>query len=188
MKSPPLRPRHSCSLALIVLLTATGLCLGNLPTGAADTVSTHDKEFLKNAAENDQAEIALGELGQKKGISDAVKTTGEHLVKEHKKSSEEVAHLASQKGIELKNEPTAVAKRMVDALEKKEGAAFDKEFMDAVEKSHKKAISMFENAVKGIKDPDIKSFAEKSIPELKKHLEMAQPEKAGKDKDKDRKR
>ena len=41
-------------------------------------------------------------------------------------------------------------------------------------KGHKKAVSDFEKASKSAKDPDVKAFAEKTLPTLKHHLEKVQ--------------
>jgi putative membrane protein len=40
--------------------------------------------------------------------------------------------------------------------------------------AHKDAVSLFERYAKGGDDPDLKSWAGKTLPTLKHHLEMAQ--------------
>jgi ABC-type branched-subunit amino acid transport system substrate-binding protein len=43
-----------------------------------------------------------------------------------------------------------------------------------VDKGHKKAVSDFEKASKSAKDPEVKAFAEKTLPTLQHHLERAE--------------
>jgi len=39
---------------------------------------------------------------------------------------------------------------------------------------HKKAVDLFEDLLKKGKDPDVRSYAEKTLPTIRKHLTMAQ--------------
>ena len=60
------------------------------------------------------------------------------------------------------------------ALETLSGAAFDRAFANHMVKGHEKAISKFEAALPNLQDPELKKYAEKTLPILHKHQEMAQ--------------
>ena len=45
--------------------------------------------------------------------------------------------------------------------------------MDALVKDHQTTIDMFESAMKNTKDPDVNSFADKTLPTLRMHLDSA---------------
>jgi putative membrane protein len=49
----------------------------------------------------------------------------------------------------------------------------DKAIISYLIKAHGKAVSLFENAVLDAKDPEIRSFADKTVPLLRTHLESA---------------
>jgi putative membrane protein len=55
-------------------------------------------------------------------------------------------------------------------LKAKKGAEFDKAYVDAMAKNHPKDISLFEDRAQSSKDPQIKAFAEQSLPILQEHL------------------
>src|SRR5690606_10202521 len=82
--------------------------------------------------------------------------------------------IAQQKNITL---PATLGDKEQDKMEKlqeKSGKNFDEEYIDLMVKDHKKAINKFEKQADNGEDPEIKSFASSTLPELKKHLQMAE--------------
>ena len=59
-------------------------------------------------------------------------------------------------------------------LKKKSGRDFDKAYMDMMVSDHKDDISLFEDNSNSAKDGDVKSFAAKTLPVLRTHLDSAQ--------------
>ena len=152
-------------------VTMAALALAFASTALAqDALSGEDKEFLKNAAELGITEVQMGKLAQQQGSSPDVKQHGELIASEHSKANDELLALAKEKGVELKGEPAGSQKHMLNALAKKSGAEFDKEYIEHQAKDHRKAIDMFQDAARDIKDPDIKAFAAKQLPHLQQHL------------------
>ena len=62
-------------------------------------------------------------------------------------------------------------KSTLDDLNKLSGAEFDKEYVDAMVEDHEDDVAAFEDQSKNATDPDVKAFAAKTLPTLKKHLE-----------------
>jgi putative membrane protein len=73
--------------------------------------------------------------------------------------------LAKKKGVTLDTSHSA---------DKMSDANFDQEYMDDMVKDHEKDVAAFEKEAKDGKDADVKSWASKTLPTLKKHLKMAQ--------------
>lgn len=159
-------------MAAAVALTLAGSSFG------AEALSGEEKEFLQNAAQLGLTEVEIGKLAEKKGSSTDVKEHGAMIVSEHSKGNQELKALAKEKGLDLKLEPAGAQKHMIDALAKKSGAEFDKEYIEHQAKDHRKAIDMFQDAARDARDPDIKAFAQKHIPHLQSHL-AALPERGG---------
>ena len=57
---------------------------------------------------------------------------------------------------------------------KASGPEFDRAYAKAMLKDHKKDVKEFKEAAKDLKDPDLKAFAEKTLPVLEDHLRMAE--------------
>ena len=57
-----------------------------------------------------------------------------------------------------------------DDLSKKSASDFDKAYVSKMVSDHKSTVSMFEDAAKKLKDPDLKAFVDKTLPTIKGHL------------------
>jgi putative membrane protein len=151
--------------------TASNQTAASVPAMA---VAREDRQFVEKAADGGKAEVMLGELAQKQASDEQVKQFGNRMVKDHGKANDELARLASAKGISL---PTTVGREHrahADKLAKLSGAAFDRAYMKHMVDDHKKDISEFEKQAKSGKDAELKAFAERTLPTLREHLKLAQ--------------
>ena len=142
----------------------------NLDTEATDSLED-DSQFLVDAAEVDMKEIELGTLAQTKSTNADVKALGKMMVDAHTMASTETKALAAKKGITL---PAALTEKGEDArkdLNDKTGTDFDKAYADDMVDGHEKTIKKIEKASEKAKDPDVRAWAAKMLPELRKHLE-----------------
>src|SRR6188768_3227557 len=143
-----------------------------LAGSGTQALAKSDTAFLTEAIQINLAEISVGDLAQKNGGSDDVKSFGKMLVDDHTASNTQATSLAQANGVTPPTEPKAADKQKHDELAKLSGADFDREFAKAMVKGHEEAISKFEAASKG--DDDIAKFAQETLPTLQKHLKTAQ--------------
>lgn len=68
---------------------------------------------------------------------------------------------------------SASARRTMERLQGLGGAEFDREFMKQMVTDHKAAVSEFQRAASAASDPEVRSFAQKTLPGLQEHLQMA---------------
>jgi putative membrane protein len=141
------------------------------PAKQASAVS--DASFVKQAAEGGMIEVAKGKLAAQKGSHDAVKQFGQKMVDDHTKAGDELKSIASGKNISLPSDtPKPPMQAVLTKLEKLEGAAFDRAYVDDQIRDHEKTIALFAREAKSGKDAELKAFAEKTLPTLKEHLSM----------------
>lgn len=133
-----------------------------------------DQKFTTQAATANLAEVDMAQLAQQQASGDAVKQYAQHLQQDHQQATQQLKSLASQKGVQLPSALDDKHKREKDKLAKMQGAEFDKAYIDAMVKDHKKVISQFEKQAKDGKDAELKSFAAQTLPKLREHLEHAQ--------------
>ena len=157
------------------LIMSVVLILAGFSTQA---LAKSDTAFLTEAIQINLAEISVGDLAQKNGGSDDVKSFGKMLVDDHTASNMKATSLAQSNGVTPPTEPKAADKQKHDELAKLSGADFDREFAKAMVKGHEEAISKFEAASKG--EDDIAKFAQETLPTLQKHLKTAQTLESGK--------
>lgn len=142
-------------------------------SAASGKVTGADRDFMTKAAAGGMAEVALGQLGQQKASSDAVKQFAAHMVDDHTKANDQLKSLAMSKGVMLPAGPTSAQKADMSKIESMSGASFDTAFMKQMVADHKKTIALFEKGAKA-PDSDVKMFATKTLPTLKEHLQEAQ--------------
>ena len=162
--------RNKSTIALVAALVV----LGTASLAFAKT----DKEFLSDAIQGNLGEISIGELAQKNGKSEGVRSFGKMLVQDHSAANDKAMTLAKAHDLTPPTEAKAEAKQVHDKLAKLSGDDFDNEFAKAMVEDHKKDIKEFEEQAKG--SDDVANFAEDTVPTLKKHLETAQSLSAGK--------
>ncbi len=141
---------------------------------AAGSVAASDRKFVTEAAHGGLAEVELGQLATQKASNADVKSFGQMMVDDHTKANDELKTLASGKGITLPSALDAKDKATKARLEKLSGDQFDKAYMETMVKDHKTDIAEFKHAASSAKDSDLKSFADKTLPTLEKHLQKAE--------------
>src|SRR5450631_3756137 len=115
------------------------------------TASAKDKPseaFLKKAIEGNFAEISMGDLAQKNGQSDGVKSFGKMLSTDHSAANQKAMDAAKGMGVNPPSGPNAKQKADYDKMSKMSGAGFDKMFATHMIKDHQKDIAEYKKASK----------------------------------------
>jgi putative membrane protein len=120
------------------------------------------------------AEVQMGQLATQKASNPDVKAFGQQMVDDHTKANNELKDIASKKGLTLPTGLDAKDQATYDRLSKLSGAEFDRAYMADMVRDHRADIAEFEKEASQGSDPDIKSFASKTLPTLRHHLEMAE--------------
>jgi len=136
-------------------------------------LSAADKDFAMKAAEGGMAEVSIGQMAAQKATDADVKNFGNRMVNDHGKAGDELKQLATNKGIALPTDLNAEAKKTSADLARKSGKDFDKSYMNDMVKDHEMDAREFEKASKDVQDPDLKSWASKTLPVIQDHLRMA---------------
>jgi putative membrane protein len=140
----------------------------------ANDLSMSDKRFLKSAAQSGNYEIEGSKLAESKAKSPEVKSFAKHIIEDHTKAASELKALASKKGVELPAKPSLLQRTSLKLLGTHDGAKFDESYAENIGvDAHESAVEDFTEAANSADDADVKQFAAKTLPVLKKHLEMA---------------
>lgn len=139
------------------------------------TISAQDQQFVTQAAQGGLAEIQLGQLAQKRAASESVKGYARRMVNEHTRVNKELAQLANQKGIAVPKNVNEQQQALINKLSKLSGKRFDQVYMqEAGIRSHTEQVNLFRQQAQQGQDPDLRTFAAKTLPAVQKHLSMAQ--------------
>jgi len=132
-----------------------------------------DAAFIKKAAQGGLAEVQLGNVAQQNGSSDAVKQFGSMMVTDHSTANNELQQIARDKGVALPTSPAPNDQQEMKNLQSKRGATFDKAYAREMVKDHEKDVAEFRNEAQNGKDPEVKAWAQKTLPTLEQHLSKA---------------
>lgn len=137
-------------------------------------IKQDDADFVVNAVAANYSEIRLAELAKQKATMQKTKDFADTLISDHTRANSEIRALALSKNISVPSGPNQDALNEYDKLNGMQGDQFDKEFADYMVKDHQKAIDMFQHAVDHVQDGEIRDWAQKTLPVLRHHLQMAQ--------------
>jgi putative membrane protein len=136
--------------------------------------SPDDMKAIRDLAEANMAEVEAGKLAAQKAQSDDVKKFAQHMVDDHGKLLQEVQQLAQDKGVGLPKSPNAKHQAEMKKLESASGDQFDRLYAREMVKGHQETLKEVQKIARSAKDPDVKAVAEKALPDIKEHLQMAQ--------------
>jgi len=155
--------RHATVLVALLAVAAA--------QAATNLLSAKDTEFVTHAAQGGLAEVALGGLAADRARNDMVKDFGQRMVKDHGDANAKLLELAKGKGFEPPKTLSAEHQASLEHLKSLDAAAFDQAYVDAMVKDHRKDVAEFEKQAKGADDPDLRRFAEQTLPTLQSHLD-----------------
>ncbi len=143
------------------------------PSDKGDKVVTGgDLAFMNDAAPGGMAEVELGRMAVKQGMSKDVKQFGQKMIDDHTKAGQELMKVAEQKKVMLPPDVMPKHKEVMEKLSKLSGADFDREYVKAMVADHEKDVAAFDATAKTAADADVKAFAAKTLPTLQMHLQM----------------
>jgi putative membrane protein len=132
-----------------------------------------DKTFVTKVAEDGKHEVLLGQMAKNQAANPEIRKFGERMITDHTKANEQLIAAAKAANIPV---PAGISEEQfkhVEKLKNLKGAEFDKAYAKHMLEDHEKAVKMFENASKNLKDAGLRAFAAKTLPTLKEHLQMA---------------
>lgn len=118
-------------------------------------------------------EVEMGKLAADKASSSEVKKFATQMVTDHTKTNEELEKIAIGKSLKVPSALDAEHKAKLEMLSKTTGAEFDKAYVRAQVSGHEKMQQLLDHEAKNSKDADLKMFAEKTLPTVKGHYQMA---------------
>jgi putative membrane protein len=144
------------------------------PAAISGAIAPVDEAFIRYAASSGLTEIEGARLVLKTTRSPELRGYAEKLMREHTRSIETLARLASARGLSLPSAPTG---RHADMLTKFSGVALasrDDVFLQRFGiDAHKETIALFERHTAEARDPEVKRYALESLTLLREHMAAA---------------
>jgi putative membrane protein len=153
---------------------AASLLFGSVAIAmAAAPLSVQDKAFIRQAAIGGMAEVQAGKTAVAKGGSASVKEFGQHMIDDHVPNNQALMAIAQQKGAIVPASLDRAHEKQAILLQKETGRSFDKAYIHEQVIGHEQMAQVMMAEIKSGTDPDLKAFAQKTLPVVEAHLKMA---------------
>jgi putative membrane protein len=148
------------------------LFLAGAASAHADELDRSDAHFIEQAAQAGAFEIEASQWAARNAEHDEVKRYASTMIADHTGVADQLKALAAAKGVSLPADLSVIQTRAIKALQAETGARFDQDYADDVAiAAHKDAITLFVEAAERARDPEVKAFAQQTLPALKAHLD-----------------
>jgi putative membrane protein len=133
-----------------------------------------DRTFALKAAQGNIDGADLGRLAMTHASNEGVKDLAKRLVEDHSKANGDLTAIADKEKINLPKELGDKARQLKTKLAAMKGADFDRMFLQNLIREHKEDIDMFQSEAQNGNDRRIKDFANRTLPVLRQHLQLAE--------------
>jgi putative membrane protein len=156
-------------MAVVALLAMATWALAQSPK---NDPPIDDNTFVAKAAACSKCEVMLAELAKNQAANPDIKKFAERLITDHTKANEQLITAARAAKITVPDRLPEDLVKEYDRCKNLKGAEFDKAYVKHMVDGHEKAVKLFENASRNVKDPGLREFATKALPTIKEHLEQ----------------
>ena len=167
-------------LAALVLLAAALLLGGSQPLAGEDhhspappPLSRSDKSFLRDAAEQNQAAIELGQVAEQKGFSASARNFARVLVAQRSRAQQELLAVARRVHLGLPLKLSRRDRKTKQQLEKQSGAQLDRTFLARMAEELDRQYGSYEDMAMSTRNPAVKAYIESLLSEVKRQDQVA---------------
>jgi len=143
-------------------------------SSASAALSAADREFAMKAASGGLAEVQAAQLAEQRATSPQIKQFAHRMTTDHTAANTELQQIAKQANINLSSQPTGKDAAEEQKLRGLNGAAFDQAYAQGQLQDHRETVELFQKEASSGEDPALKAFAQKTLPILQQHLQMAE--------------
>ena len=148
--------------------------IGLSALSASAALSSADREFAQKAASGGLAEVQAAQLAEQRATSPQIKQFAQRMVTDHTAANAELQQIAKQADIDLPSQPTGKDATEEQKLRGLNGTAFDQAYAQGQLRDHQETVELFQKEASSGEDQALKAFAQKTLPILQQHLQMAE--------------
>jgi putative membrane protein len=165
----------SCALLWTAVGDTAAMAQTAVPPESPATLNAVDFNFVGQANLGAPFQVDSGRLAEAKGTSDAIRSYAHLMVTSHIPVVDALNVILKRKDITPSNTLLHGAyDAMISTLKTDRGAAFDRNYLNGQVEYQKGNAALFEQEIQNGSDPDLKEFAQKTLPKIVDHLQRAE--------------
>ena len=158
------------TIPTIALSAALFAC--TVPAAFGQAFSDHDKTFLKNAAEDNLAEVKMAELTVKTTKNPEIKMFAEKMITDHRTLYNGIKPVAMKAGVTLPTSPSLAEDASYAKLKVLTGETYDKSYVKSMVSDHHEDLDKMKQENQATNNPEIKALTAKASTVIAGHTKM----------------
>lgn len=149
-------------------------------TNKSSSLSESDRQFITDAASSDLFEIQSSQWAlQQQSADPELGRIAQMMVEDHTKASQDLRSIAQRKGITVPQRMSENHQQMYDRLRSASGNQVATQYRQMQLQAHQEGVALFQRASQNLTDPELRQFAQRTLPVLREHLNHVQQYRPG---------
>ena len=161
------------STLLVLIAAGIGLAFGDPTAAAADSAAPPVSTFVETVLRDGLGEIDLAKLAVARTTSPDVKRFAQRMIDDHTALDQELAELARARNLAVPDALDPGTHALHERLAALPVRQLDRAYMRAMLDGHQRTIAAFRAYAEGGADPEIRAWAEKTLPTIEDHAHDA---------------
>lgn len=136
-------------------------------------LSRSDRSFLRQAAEENQAAVELGQVAEQKGFSATARNFARALVAQRSRAQQQLFSLARRAHLALPLKLSRHDRKTQQQMDKTSGARLDHIFLTHMAADLDRQYGSYEDTAMRTKSPEIRQYIEGALSEVKRQDQLA---------------
>lgn len=134
--------------------------------------SSGDKSFLEKGSQGNLAEVELAKLALKKSSNASVRSFAQRMIKDHEMLAKKMQPFLTQTGVQPSTKLNMEHQHLYNKLNGLDGAEFDKQYVEAMDKDHHEDLEDYQNEVSSTQDGSLKTAVQAGEKVIQEHTQM----------------
>lgn len=143
-------------------------------SGGTSSLSSSDRQFLTQSAQDSLLEFASSQLAVQKAQNPQLVQYAMRLLNDHTEYNQRLLMLARQKGLVLPVTLDQQQRSKLAQLERLSGAAFDREYTREADQANTQDVNQLQRQAQSTQDQDVQTFISEVLPTQQQHQQLAQ--------------
>jgi putative membrane protein len=137
-------------------------------------LSKQDTTYLKRDARGAAYELDISRLAAQKAQKAQVRQYAEMIVNQHEQANQHLHEVAQANGVAVPTRPDHKDRRRMAKLQKLNGAAFDKTYLQYVKQANEQDLKQEAKEIDSTKNPQVRQFVQEEQQLDQQHAKAAQ--------------
>ncbi|HEY3358027.1 MAG TPA: DUF4142 domain-containing protein [Polyangia bacterium] len=165
-----LQTRSAAPLALVV---AAGVAVAAPALAQGGSITAADRTFLGHLSRGNRAEVQLGQLAERKGSTDAVRSFGRRMAIDHGSFENQLHLWATENRVSMPLDLDAEQRGELTRLQGLADQDFDQEYIGYMVREHRQDVAEVQQRAPRVQNPSLQALATRVLPVLQDHLRVA---------------